>query len=225
MTVFISRKIAKNNPFFSLLKEKKITINDYSLLKFTPLFFNEIPSTDWIFFYSQNAVHFFFEGIKNQNISILKVKWGAIGKTTAQELDKYTQQIDFIGNGNPIETAEKFKQIAKKSKVLFPCALHSRHSIFLVLQDDIEGIDLPIYKNESINNIQKLEENLLVFTSPMNVKAYFSKYELASHQSTLAIGQTTAATLRKMTGKEPVISNETSESSLAEAVLLFFHNK
>jgi uroporphyrinogen-III synthase len=224
MTIFISRKIAENSPFFSSLKEKNISINGFSLLKFTAIPFNKIPETDWIFFYSQNAVQFFFEAIKTQNIPIPNVKWGAIGKLSAYEIEKHIQQIDFIGNGNPSETAENFKHKAQNCRVLFPCAWYSRHSIQVALQNDIEGISLPIYKNEIIENIPKLKEDLLVFTSPMNVEAYFSKFTLANHQSTLAIGQTTAETLRKMTGKEPLIAQETSENSLAETVMLFFHN-
>jgi uroporphyrinogen-III synthase len=222
MSIFISRNIAENSLFSSKLKEHNIETKGFSLLKLTALPFEEIPKSDWIFFYSKNAVQFFFEEIKNKKIPIPNVKWAAIGKISAQEVARSTNHIDFIGNGNPIETAQNFQLLAQNNHVLFPCALHSRHSIQAFLQNDIVGINLPIYKNETAENILKLAEDLLIFTSPMNAEAYFSKFTLENHQTTLAIGQTTAATLRKMTGQEPIIAEETTENALAEAVILFF---
>jgi uroporphyrinogen-III synthase len=219
MTVFISREIKPESAFLKALNAQNIAVEGFSLLKLSPIPFLEIPESDWIFFYSQQGVAFFFKDIKEKKLAIPNRKWAAIGKITAQNLEIHLGKVDFIGNGNPTETAEQFKQIAAGTKILFPCALHSRHSIQSALKNDIFGINFPIYKNEVLEKIAPLPQDLLVFTSPLNAEAYFSKYKLLENQTTLAIGQTTAATLRKMTQKEPIIAAETTEISLAEAVL------
>ena len=65
----------------------------------------------------------------------------------------------------------------------------------------------------------------MVFTSPLNAKAYFSKYSLESFQKVIAIGQTTAEALKALGINDPVVSELPSEESLSELVKGMIENK
>jgi uroporphyrinogen-III synthase len=53
-----------------------------------------------------------------------------------------------------------------------------------------------VYDNFIKTEIQKREESILVFTSPMNVEAYFNAFSLEKHQRLVAIGSPTEEALK-----------------------------
>ncbi|MCB0502382.1 MAG: uroporphyrinogen-III synthase, partial [Bacteroidetes bacterium] len=52
--------------------------------------------------------------------------------------------------------------------------------------------DLIVYDNFIRQDVDERNESVLVFTSPMNTEAYFSKFTLKAHQSIVSIGPTTS---------------------------------
>ncbi len=105
------------------------------------------------------------------------------------------------------------------STILFPSARHSRQSVMSLLAADFQCVHFPIYDNHPVASPLLSEADVLVFTSPMNAQAYFSKNKLAENQRVVAIGATTAEALRELGILKIEIADEPSERGLAEAVL------
>lgn len=222
MTAFITRILDTGSRFKELLVKAGWEVTGVSLVEFMPLSFRQIPASDWIFFTSQNAVRFFFENVENQKIAIPKCKWAALGEATESVLAKYIGKVDFTGTGDPATTATAFRQHAgthADEVVLFPAARHSRQSLQQQIEPDFKCIRLEIYDNGAVSDPPFSGADVLVFTSPMNAEAYFSKHSLQEHQRLIAIGRTTAEALGQLGLTDVRVAAGPSEQALAEAVL------
>ncbi|MFK7937051.1 MAG: uroporphyrinogen-III synthase [Saprospiraceae bacterium] len=222
-SVFISRELSADSVFLQKISATGATVHGESLLKFRIIPFLTLPTVDWIFFYSKTAVRFFFQQIEKSDYP--NCHYAAIGERTAATLKKYVDQIDFIGNGNPPITASNFLAFAKGQRVLFPRAQRSRKSVQTLLEKKIEVVDLVIYDNQMRTDIELGDFDILVFTSPLNARAYFKNKSLRANQSVIAIGVTTANTLHKIGLTHIYIATTPSESGLAESVLKLIATK
>lgn len=222
MKVYITRNIKETDFFKTALEEVGFVVFGESLIEFSPVVFNEIPDVDWLFFYSKNGVRFFFNQLTNKDLSaIFNKKIGTIGEGTAKYLTKKIErQPDFVGTGEPLQTAKAFAQIAAGQKVVFPRAKQSKKSIQKQLSKVVEVVDLVVYENRPKSKISIPDVDILVFTSPMNARIYFENYDLKSTQKVISIGNTTANELQKIGVKNFVIAKNPSEKGLAEAVKL-----
>ena len=213
--VFISRDLAEESIFRQSLKAYGCEVIGQSLIDFSPLPFDEVPKSDWLFFYSRNGVRFFFEQ------GPLGVQWpriAAMGAGTASALQNLGKSVDFVGSGAPEATAAAFIKIARDQSVLFVQASQSKQSVERLLAEDLKAIAFPVYNNQIKSPINIPVCDLLVFTSPMNVAAYFTHYTLAENQQVIAIGPSTAQALaqRQIT---PQIAPQPDEQHLAQAVI------
>ena len=215
--VFISRNLKKDSIFLERLKPPGFVVDGISLIRFELIPFEQFPSSDWIFFYSAKAVHFFFKQLNILNLKLDKeVRLAVMGKGTAKALDRMP---DFIGSGVPSLVAKSFLQKANGQRVVFPRAKHSKQSIQKLLEGRLEMLDLVVYDNQIRSIIPILEHDVLVFTSPMNVQAYFQQYKLREYQKIVSIGQTTAKALKERGIEVHVIASNASEEALADAVI------
>lgn len=218
MTVFISRPLTDRSKFKEILAGAGWSVAGQSLVEFSPLPFRGIPPADWVFFSSQNAVRFFFRNIAEQKLTVpANVKWAALGEATAKVLAEYVDKVDFTGTGEPKTTAAAFRR--GNLTILFPSARHSRQSVMALLNPDFQCIHFEIYDNRPVADPPHRDDDVLVFTSPMNAQAYFSTHILAKNQRVVAIGQTTAETLRELGITDVRVAAEPTEKGLAEAVL------
>jgi uroporphyrinogen-III synthase len=222
MKVFISRKLSEHSIFKEKLSSKGVEVVDESLLEFSPLNF-EIPQNfDWIFFYSKNGVEFFFQ--KKVMLSS-NVKLAAIGAATSDVIFKHSGlKADFIGDGIPETTAEAFKKIAAEKTVLFVRAEASKKSIQQILINELNVLELIVYKNVPKNDFPKSDANILLFTSSLNAEAYLKKYPLDSNQQLAAIGKPTAETLMAMGYTEVYITDSPDENALSNLILKISEN-
>jgi len=224
MTAFISRGIMPDSEFKSVLRAQGWGVFGQSYVMLSPLPFDQIPEGDWLFFSSQNAVRFFFQNLEKQAIATPDKKWAALGPSTARVLEGFTERVDFVGTGEPRGTAQLFRRHYAQSKelstVVFPAAYRSRQSVMTQLKFDFNCIHFEIYDNRPVTNISQRRENVLAFTSPMNVEAYFKQHALLPGQRVVAIGGTTDRMLQHMGITETSIAPEPNERGLAEAVLM-----
>jgi uroporphyrinogen-III synthase len=222
--VFISRNLSPQSIFLKELTEVGFEVKGESLIELEGKPFGDFPPTDWVFFYSKNAVRFFEKGISKELKSeiIESIQIAVIGESTGKLAEKIFGKCDFIGDGNPEKTAESFLKIAKNQSVLFPRASNSRQSIQKILADKIEAFDLVVYKNKPRSDFELPHFDALVFTSPMNVKAYFSKKSLTENQSIISIGKTTAKSLKKLGLNQVILSPKPTEGALVETVKAHF---
>ena len=215
LNVFISRALAADSTFGQQLTAHGIEVHAQSLVAFHPVQFGNVPEAEWLFFYSKKAVTYFFENAASTSPQ----KLAAIGPGTAKAIAQYQKEVDFVGNGNPEETATAFLQVARGCKVLFPQAENSRRSIQRLLKGKIIGLDLVVYQNRALIDFDIPQVDCLVFTSPLNTKAYFSRYTLETGQQLIAIGPSTAEALRKLGHTDVLMAEEPTEEALAKAVL------
>lgn len=217
--IFISRKLKKNSPFRQALEGSAVSIIDQSLVAFQPIPFDDFPTTDWLFFYSKNGVKYFLEQLdKNQHHQLPKI--GTIGRGTAEYLkENYDLVADFVGTGNPVETAAAFHAVLEQETVLFIQAKHSKQSIQQLLPATAFTQNLVVYDNTPSLDFDIPTVDILVFTSPLNVLTYFGKYNLQSYQKVVAIGTSTRHALVQIGITDIITAATPHEQSLATACL------
>lgn len=218
--LFISRDITKDNLFVQHLASQGVHVSGQSFITFSPVLFNDIPTTDWIFFYSKRAAHFFFDRLNQLEFTLsASIKLAAMGAGTANTITELLGRCDFIGAGQPKETTVQFLEVAKNARVLFPRAMHSQKSVQNNLLGQVEIKDLVVYDNKPVAQIPLQKADLLLFTSPMNAKTYFSKHTLLPYQQVIAIGPTTFASLVNLGISNPLLADNPEEERLAKFVL------
>jgi uroporphyrinogen-III synthase len=218
--VFITRAVEKGSRFREILEQHRYTVVGQYLIDFQPVAFAAVPDCDWLFFYSGKGVQYFFEGLAAGKLALsTQVKLAALGKGTAQKIEATGRKPDFVGTGDPQQTAQQFLAIARGAKVVFPHARHSKRSVQRLLGNSIDAIDLVVYKNEPLTEGPLPTTEIVVLTSPLNVKAYFQRRQGQPAPRIVAIGETTAEALRQEGVSSFLIAEKASEEGLAQAVL------
>ncbi len=202
------------------MTEAGYEVHGERLLSFELIPFDEKPYTDWLFFYSQHGVHFFFQQYqKLENIIPFPYRCAAMGPATAAVIESYIDEEPyFTGTGHPQKTAAYFYEIAAGDPVTFVQAKQSKQSVQRILDGQIRVTNLIVYDNVIKSEISLPHFDILVFTSPLNVQAYFSKYDLKQGQRVIAIGGTTQTQLKKL-GVKCIVSLEPSEKGLVEVCI------
>ena len=219
-SVFITRDLEADSPFKVILENAGFEVSGQSLIEFSPLPFNEIPQVDWIFFYSKNAVQYFFAELKKIGLELPTIiKLATIGSKTGDYLKKVFQNPDFIGNGQPKETAIAFLKIAAGKNILFPRAEKSTKSIQQLIENQAFIHDLVVYRNKKKKNSEPIQSDIVAFTSPLNVEAYFENVSTRTKQDYFVIGKTTAKALLKKGIKVFQTAPSPSEKDLAETII------
>ena len=224
--VFISRNLKTNSPFRQELEAAGMEVIGQSLIHFSPIAFEHIPTTDWLFFYSRNAVKYFFEGLKEldmpnlKDLAYLKSKqWAVMGAGTAKALQNKGIPPNYVGTGHPKSTATNFEAIIKNQKILFIRAKTSKKSVQKLITNQTQVKDLVVYENSIKQNFELPTCDFLVFTSPLNTQAYFQKYPWQKQQKVVAIGNTTAKSLTTLGISDIKIALKPTEACLAKTVL------
>jgi hydroxymethylbilane synthase len=218
-SVFISREISEQSYFRKALEKHNIQIDGRSLIRTVPII-TKLDSfilkyVDWIFFSSKNAVEYFF-----QLAPLLPkdVKFGVMGAGSEEMLRRKGHFADFTGVGvEPAEVAEEFAKLANGTHVLFPGAEDSLKSIQKGLSADTKVVDLPIYETVLEDEIEGSGADVLIFTSPSNVDAYFAENLMDPGQKVIAIGKSTGKKFDEM-GVKYTLPFSPDEVGLAEAV-------
>lgn len=215
-TVFISRDLAEDSILKSKMSILGYKVVDKSLIRQSQIRFSFSPLSDWIFFSSKNAIKYFFA----QNPVILrKTRFAVCGKGSARYLREFDHRADFIGKGNNTTLiAKQFAALIDSETVLFPMAIDSIQTVQRQLGYNNVAKNLYVYKTELKTDFTIPKAEILVFTSPSNVAAYFSKYEIAPEQKVIAIGTTTQQKLYSYGVKQIVIPNSFEEESLLQKV-------
>jgi hydroxymethylbilane synthase len=217
--VFISREIGEHNYFRRALNKHNIEIEGRSLIRTFPIvnildpFY--LKNIDWIFFSSRNGVEFFF---KLKPALSKKIKFGVVGRGSEDALRRQGHLADFVGESGDIkEVAESFAELVVGETVMFPRAQDSLLSIQKSLSAETKVVDLPIYETVIVDEIDQTHADVLIFTSPSNVDAYFADNLLDPGQQVIAIGNSTGKKFDEM-GVNYTLPYSPDEIGLAEAV-------
>jgi hydroxymethylbilane synthase len=217
--VFISRHLSEKSYFRRALEKHNIKVEARSLIRTVPIINKLDPyilsDIGWIFFSSKNAVEYFF-ALKPQLSK--NVQFGVMGSGSEDVLRRNGYFAAYVGeSGDTAEVAADFGKLANGSKILFPGAEGSLRSIQQGLSADTKIIDLPIYETVQEENVEATSADVLVFTSPSNVEAYFAENLLDPDQKVIAIGKSTGKKFDEM-GTKYVLPFSPDEVGLAEAV-------
>jgi len=214
-SVFITRNIKEDDFFSRVLKANKYTVSGKAFIEFKAVPFSRIPIGDWVFFSSKHAVKYFFE----QKPDMGKMKIGAIGKSTAAAIRTYGKRADFIGYSTDTRlTGKQFASLVKSAPVIFPQAKDSMRTVQQQFVNRSQTRDLTVYET-----IQKPVENtpdadIMLFTSPSNVEAFFEKKKLNPEQKIIAMGDATAHTLKQFGVKSVYLVPAFDDVGLLQAV-------
>lgn len=217
--VFISRDLSEQSYFRRAVEKLGIEVEARSLIRTVPVITVLDPyilkNIDWIFFTSKNAVEYFFD-LKPQFPK--KVKFGVMGRGSEETLRRQGHFADYTGDDiDTADVAADFAAVANGQTILFPCAENSLRSIQQGLSADTKAIDLPVYETVAQESTEASEADILVFTSPSNVEAYFADNLLDPNQKIIAIGRSTGKKFDEM-GVSYVLPYSPDEIGLAEAV-------
>lgn len=213
--VFISRDTRNADYFETVLKGNGYQVYSKALIdiRFIPL--KSLPKTDWIFFSSKNAVKNFY--MRQPVLDAVKI--GCVGKSTADELRKFGKRADFIGYSTDTKlTGKQFASTVGTKSVLFPQAKESMRSIQQAFPNPKQTIDIAVYETLKKNEEKIPDFDIGVFTSPSNVEAFFEKNKLNPEQKIIAMGESTAAALKRKGVKKCFLTSSFDDLGLTRAV-------
>lgn len=220
-SVFITREVDENSYLGRFFKKHHIEIEGRSLIKIYPIIKHLdsfiLKHADWLFFGSKNAIDHFFA---LNPLLMKKTKIAVLGQGSEQTLRKYNRVADFSGDNigiRPEEFADEFAKVANGTKVVIPSAKYSLGTIQKALSPDTNVVNIPVYETVQIEDVDKTNADVLIFTSPSNVEAYFKENLLTPGQKIISIGISTGKKLDEM-GLDYVLPFSPDEVGLAEAV-------
>jgi hydroxymethylbilane synthase len=214
--VFITREISSESFLYRALEANRYRVFGQSLIDIKILDFDSIPETDWIFFSSRNAVTAFFT--KNLTISS-HTKFAAVGSGTEAALKALGKKVSFVGSfAETDKTGKEFSDFAGKKTVLFPKAKDSLRSIQKQFAYSQGVHELDVYQTHLKEKISVPVSDVVIFTSPSNVEAYFKNADLSKVQRVICMGKSTAEKLKSYGITDPVIPDYPDETGLTQAV-------
>lgn len=197
---------------FILSKHKIIA---ESLISFESNPVKAVPESDWIFFTSKNSVRFFFK----QKLNIGSRKVACVGRGTFRELVKHVKRINFIGDSvNVHEVGKSFVKVVKEETCLFPVSNISKRTIQKYFSNQSKISDLVVYNTHQKTRINDPRADVLIFTSPSNARAYFSKFVLINKQKVISIGPSTGSQLDELGILNYLTPKSTGELGLIDLI-------
>ncbi len=218
--IFISRNLEDNSKFKSLEKYG-VKLIDQTLLSFEKLNFKFPSKTDWLLFYSRTGVKYFSE--KYPEIPP-KIKLAAVGKKTGEMLVKNFGRIDFQGDGEVESYINFFKNVIENENLTVVRATNSANSLVEKLNGAKRISEIIAYRNYPAKNINPINADIYIFTSSMNVEAFFTVNEVQKEAYYIAIGQPTAEKLRLFNVVNVILSESPEEESLFETCKVVLNN-
>ena len=219
--VFITRDISETSYFHRAMAKHGIAVEGRSLIRIFPMINKLDPYIlkylDWIFFGSKNGIENFF---KLEPRLSKRTKFAVIGRGSEEMLRQYGHAPDFSGERlgiNMEEIAAEFAKVASGTTVLIPRAKDSLETIQKSLSADTKIINLPVYQTRIEANVSKSNADVLVFTSPTNVEAYFIDNLVDPEQKIICIGRSTGKKIEEL-GLSYTLPYSPDEIGLAEAV-------
>lgn len=216
-SIFVSRRLNTLNPVLITLNSLGYHLIHEALIKTSPIRFTHTPATQWIFFPGRDAIRYFFS---QQPDVKPNVKFGVVSDVSAEYLGNFGHEASFIGKGvDVVQIGKDFAKSIKDDSVLIPQAIDSMQIIQKQLAFTNSCHNLFVYKTQFRDDFYEFPSDVLAFTSPSNVQAYFQKYKLAPNQKVIAVGSTTVLKLKEYKIKDIVLSPGFDESSLLNSLM------
>jgi len=136
-------------------------------------------------------------------------------------LRKHDKKPDFIGYSTDTRlTGRQFAATVGSGRVLFPQARGSMRAIQQQFINQEQVIDLAVYETISHAEVEIAAAEILVFTSPSNVVAYFKRNKIKQDQKVIAMGHATGKALKNYNVHQFTTPASFMDTGLAAAVFL-----
>lgn len=148
----------------------------------------------------------------------------SIGTATGRLVKEYFGEERMAGTAN--DAASLAALIAEDrftDEVIFFCGDQRRDELpDILLNNDIEVQEIVVYQTiETAHRIEKEYFGMLFF-SPSAVRSFFSTNKVPDKTILFAIGNTTAAEIRKFTGNKIIISDAPGKENLVAKMIEYF---
>jgi hydroxymethylbilane synthase len=211
--IFISSGTNDFTFFQKSLIDNGFTVHAESLIEVSAVAFTNFPKTDWIFFNSKNAARFFFAS----QPSIGDTKIAAVGIATATYIRSLGYEVSFVGEEHSTKiTAKSFAKKIQKETVLFPQSKQSLQTIAANIPQEQRFV-IDVYETVEKSDELNLDAEIVVFTSPSNVRAFLNKNSL-KEKKVVSIGSATAFALQGVELLEHHVARKPSELCILEKV-------
>lgn len=214
--VLISRALPTKTYFKTVLEQNGFEVLGVPFTKFEQVEFNDIPSTDWVFFSSKNCVKHFL-GQQPQLHENLKI--GSIGGATDAEVKRYGYRSDFIGSStDTVQIGKDFARLVGNDSVLFPQSSSSYRTIQKQFSKQDNLHELIAYNSVENKEAAPVDTDIVVLTSPTNAILYFRKGGKKDGVQFVAMGNSTAKTLEEYGVTNYKLPWNSSVMALADAI-------
>ncbi len=190
--IFISKDANELETLNELMGNRDFRFECKSLIDFKSLSFDLPNDFEVVFFSSIRSAKFLSESKK---INLDNYSIACAGSQTALKLNEMGLKPDFIASNasNPKHVSEEFSTWLGARKVFIPSSNRSLRSI----EESIsaEQIKRAILYETLLLPLQVVSIDILVFTSPSNVHAYFINNEILEHSIVIAWGHSTKRAL------------------------------
>jgi uroporphyrinogen-III synthase len=147
-------------------------------------------------------------------------KIACLGPGAAQCLAQYDYVADFVGDGVPERVAEDLQKKIGREKVAFLQARRSRASVQHLLANYEQALAVVVYDNQLLSDFTLAPADYLIFTSPLNFKAYQQRYSCGPEQRLIGIGNTTGETFSRANNVNAFrIASSPNEQALLDCLM------
>lgn len=213
-SVFVS---TSNNNLIAVqnsLRDNGFAFKFSSLIKSFPRKKINLEQTEWIFFCSKKAVQLYNEVYGKPSSKI-----AAIGAATALKAIEVFGVCDFSGKDkSPEQVAKLFEIEQAPISVLFPISNITKDTVFNSLSDSVKKEKFALYETTPLPGIEKIENEIMVFTSPSNFKSYRNQHSFLPHQKLIAFGKTTSKEMENDGIKNYFVCQKNTSIALLEKI-------
>ena len=189
LKAFISSEVSE--AWIDRYAEKNIDLHAESLIQLEFCGPKQLPQSDWIFVSSKNAAQFLWDFYPNE---LKNRKLAAVGRKTANHLENFGLKCDFIGSlADTRKVGEDFKKVLMNKYCLFPTSDKTTGKVYAALADH-QFETLELYRTLELQK-KLLDFDILMFTSPANVRAFLAKNEIKKNATIWTIGPSTTKSL------------------------------
>lgn len=210
--IFISRSAEESPLLVRQLQAHGYEVIAEKLIETKQVELGALPTADWYFFVSRNAVNHFV----TQRTIPAQVKIAALGMGTAQSLLKHGYEPHFIGHHTSMElVSNEFMTYAKSGVVLFPVGDRSRQSIQKGISSHFDVREVQVYETRLRPYHAGTSFDAVVLTSPSSAEAFLTAYQPEASCLFIAMGATTRSFLHERGIQNVTEAYGFDESSLA----------
>ena len=149
-----------------------------------------------------------------------------MGQTTQELVKKYFGENSIAGTADSAaDLAELVAEEAYTDEVIFFCGDQRRDELPDILRsNDIEVTEIMVYHTIAVPHTINKQYNGILFFSPSAVDSFFSKNTPGKQTMLFAIGNTTAAAIKKHSSNSIITSDRPGKENLVEKVINYFVN-